>query len=429
MTFTFTDWAESVDSEQTHSVSMDDAFAQCTIDVDGKNYEDALQFILPITGLQDVDANSTIRLLRHIPVKWPFTRDQDLWAYATKSIGVGSKACVRVPVSQYTLNPNSFDPYFGSPFPPGSPLNYNLDGTPFEKVSVVQYIRYEKYQITVDFRPLTYRMITDDALGSYNDEYDDNIRKFPEWYRWCTWTFEPRAELLQLSGSSMQFVENPAPDPFTGNVRPPQGTFPTFPVPLGLIEQKGIVTCHWRNVPADYILSSSGVPSNILDQMGTVNAFAMTDPLSLKNYDPQTLLLQDMPQMIVKPHPIYRRDDSGIRYFFPWQYDIIVKWIWFDPVLGNDDLPKDAAGQGIWDNVNRPFNLPPINPPNTFTPSVKRPRGHNLLPPAGQAYYLYATRLPQDKKIPANAAAIDNINNPPLHRQSDHRDIFQYVRV
>lgn len=313
MGYSYSRWCETIEPSQTASLALDAADNSLICTVTGSELTDFLQFTLPLAAVRHLSPND-VRLLRSPPVQWPFIAQQLAYARRVKTEGFGAHEATRAPSG--------------------------LDG-----VTPPTYV-YPRYQCLVEFAPVDYD-IYDDAYILAGVTEDSLGRKiYEEWKRNCVIRFLPSAEPLTVDGSMLQFAENPTP-PL------PQTILGTpFDARQALIERKGVLSVLWKNVPAGFVLTNRRFPRQFFRALGKVNS------TQFLGCDPETLAMFDAPEFLVKPLGIR---DIQYTYQFPWQYDILMKFRYFNPPKGNSSQDHN---------------------------------GWNLFPPRGMNKYLYATRRP-----------------------------------
>ncbi len=130
-------------------------------------------------------------------------------------------------------------------------------------VSLDGYGAYDRWDLTVEFLPRPYALISDDDLGPQGGPFvvtwvdeDGTTKKgwgTHEWYRFCDWEMEDTSEMLAAEQGVMYFatgdttIQPPSPGlapqgyQFTGK--------PRIPIP------KSLLRCFWYNVPYSYLSS------------------------------------------------------------------------------------------------------------------------------------------------------------------------------
>lgn len=365
MAFTVDDWCEVTDNSADWEISPDASSGHIRISVDGNKLLDALRFILPTVKL--ASAGNSVRLIRSLPALWPFylydvnTYMSPLYASHISIKGFGSKDATKVPKQVNVILPVS-------PFITGGNTTTDIGA----------YYLYEKYELDIEFAGFRGFYVSDARVDA-NKFQIAGIDSWPEWGRNVEYAFNPLGELLTLEGSSLQFVENPdAPKPQTILGK-------GFPQPYPLIQTKAGLEFTWKDVPAEYILGNTGLqtlPRKFMNCFGKVN----ND--DFMKYKKHRLLLIDWPEFIPKTWAIIPAGVGNI--VWPWLYDIKIKYRFFDPSKG-----KAASVYS----------------------------GHLILPPRGQDYYLYATRVPFGKSPEGNTP---DATAPGLFGEADFRQMFQY---
>ena len=354
--FTFTHWCELADRGQRWDISIDEVVCNHSLAVEGHYrtprivgmYEDVLDFAMPSVSVQVISLKNA-RLRRNVPPTFP---------------GVGAPG----PNSNFHARVKHAAIPFGA-------------GTALAGLNDPPHSRFELYQFDLTYTTEPYEFKTDGELlgGAYDvpdpGHPDEPYKYYKEWERYCVYGVQPHAELLTLEGGQMQFVEN-----LTAGA-PPRIRGSEFPINYATVEQKATITILWKNVPADFVLNDARIPVQFLEAQGCVNSDDFLD------YEAETLLFIDDPEFIAKPLGFR---PMGWEPTFNWQYDILIKFRYFDP-------PRGKLGGDH--------------------------RGHNVFAPTGQKYYLYANRVPWNvTPLPANF----NAANPPMWTGFDFHKLFQW---
>jgi len=398
-----TDTNGSCDPTKLEMGYTEDAGTNNKITLD--NLHQALQLILPVVGV-DISKTgvNTYRLRRNKPIMFPYrgqvystdnSKYEDCYAYYARTASIRGGGGGEVSLSGGSYNSKLKPAPTNSTYRPESP----------------NYFRQPYYEIAVDFEPVEYPVLKDSEITQSTLAVPAHIRgyyppdvlpDFPdgqvaaganadvwaEWSRNAIIRFNPYLDVLTLEGGQLQFVENPNPNPqnvtYLGQA---------FPVPHKLNETKGVLYVEWRDVPADFILDAHGLPRMFLRALGKVNS------QEFLHCRKETLLLREMPELKSKPYGAkygqYLFSGNSRAMFFPWLYDVVMKFIYFDPVPGNTGATHF---------------------------------GHNIFAPKGQQYYLNATR-PPGNEAPMNPNNPAIASNPQLFSSFDFSWLFQYAET
>lgn len=341
--FDFSSWCELLEhvAGQRASTAIDVQSGKLSVAVPGTALMDFFQFALPHNAVQRVSPID-VRLRRNVPVRWPFADNSRSFLKSARAVGYGAAYAIKAP--------------------------RGMDGeTPPVYV-------YPDYEVELNFEATDVPHLSDDAMAAASF-LKDGKQYYPEWTRRTTVRFQPIAEQITLEASQLQYAED------TDGPRP-RGVIGTpVSAPFAVIEQKALVTVTWQNVPAGFVLNNNRRPVQVFNTLGTVNSETFLD------YAPMTLGLFDAPEFILKPLGLR---NVNFVYQFPWQYDIVFRFRYFDP--------ERAKALALFS-------------------------GHNLVPYRGATKYLSATRRPFDS--PATAGNWD-VNGAPLFQSSDFMKLFQY---
>lgn len=259
------------------------------------------------------------------------------------------------------------------------------------------YASWKRYRITVEFRPVTYEVLDDDEIDSFTFPVQQTVPPFPppdappdpyagrtgyaEWQRWLSTNTELSTEFQRVQGSTLCFAENPTSPPLRVDATHPLPTLfkEVIPAPFGQKVNKQVLTWTWLQVPVEFITNSQGIYSNLLDAVGCVNMYPFM------GYDGGTLLML--------PPAIESRA-------------VMIRTTALDSLALQLNIKFRAQQYGP-ENGNNTSNF----------------RGHNLLPPAGQWYSMYAVRVPYG--VAPTDFTPDTRYDKPLYEPYDFRKVFQ----